>query len=81
MVLVLVAINITLFLGNRSLQVQMQEQQLIINEGIRVSRVNTQLIQAIATLSAQSDDADLRALLAAHGVTFKFNPNPDESSE
>lgn len=80
-VLVLVAINITLFLGNRSLQVQMYGRQQTINGGIQISRFNTQLIQAIATLSAQTDDSALRDLLAAQGVTFTLNRGSDESSQ
>ena len=91
-VLVLVAINITLFLGNRSLQVQLYGRQQTINGSIQISRFNTQLIQAIATLSAQliqaiatlsaqTDDSALRDLLAAHGVTFTLNRGSDESSQ
>ena len=80
-VLIMVGINITLFLGNRSLQVQMHGRQQIINGSIQISRFNTQLIQAIATLSAQTEDTALRDVLAAQGVTFTFNRAADESSE
>lgn len=74
LVLVLVAINITLFLGNRTVQAQAFERQRTINQGLRLSRLNTQLIRALATMSAQRDDQQLRDLLAAHGITFTVNP-------
>ena len=80
-VLVLVAINISLFLDNRKLQLQSLERQQFINQSIRLSRVNAQLIRAIAGVSAQTNDAQLRELLAAHGVTFTVNPQNTESSE
>ena len=81
MVLLLIAVNISLFLDNRELQGQTLERQQFINQSIRLSRVNTQLIRAIAGVSAQTNDAQLRDLLAAHGVTFNLNPDATESSE
>ena len=79
--LLLVAINISLFLDNRKLQLQSLERQQFINQSIRLSRVNAQLIKAIAGVSAQTNDAQLRDLLAAHGVTFTLDPESTESSE
>ena len=52
-------------------------QQQFINESIRLSRVNARLIRALATVSAQTNDMDIRALLAEHGVTFTFNSDQE----
>lgn len=73
--LALVVGNISLFMGNRASQAQVLERQRTINQGIRLSRLNAQLIRSLATLSAQTEDEQIRALLAQHGVTFTFTPN------
>jgi hypothetical protein len=77
-VLIVVFINISLFQGNRSVQAVVLQQQQFINESIRLSRINAQLIRALATLSAQTSDLEIRALLAEHGVTFTFNPDQEQ---
>lgn len=67
--LVLAAVNITLFLGNRDVQAEVLNRQHFVNQSIRLSRLNTQLIRALAALSEQHDDAQIRELLAAHGIS------------
>ena len=69
-----VSLNILLHRTNLSLQEQLADRQQFINESIRLSRFNTELIQALATLAAQSDDPDLRALLSNHGISFTVTP-------
>ena len=73
-----VATNIYLHRTNQQLQEDLAQRQQFINESIRLSRFNTQLIQALATLAAQSDDQAIRNLLATQGITFTVNlPEPD----
>ncbi len=77
LVVLLVTWNITSFVGNRSLQSQALQRQQFINEGIRLSRLNSELVKSLALASAQSADSEIRDRLAAHGITFVFTPAPD----
>jgi hypothetical protein len=72
--LVFVVGNIVLHRTNLDLQEQLAERQQFINESIRLSNFNGQLVQALATLSAQTGDAAIRDLLAGHGINFTVNP-------
>ncbi|MDH3641019.1 MAG: hypothetical protein OES38_02930 [Gammaproteobacteria bacterium] len=72
--------NIVLHRTNLDLQEQLAERQQFINESIRLSNFNGQLVQALATLSAQTGDAAIRDLLAGHGINFTVN-QPAESEE
>jgi hypothetical protein len=80
LVMALVITNIALFLGNRTVQVQAAERQQFINQSIQLSRLNTQLIRALAATSAQTDDEEIRELLASHGVTFTVNPQAGDTT-
>lgn len=72
--LVFVIGNIVLHRTNLGLQEQLAERQQFINESTRLSNFNGQLVQALATLSAQTDDAAIRDLLAGHGINFTVTP-------
>ncbi len=78
--LVFVVGNIVLHRTNLELQESLAQRQQFINESIRLSRFNGQLVQALATLSAQTDDAAIRNLLATHGINFTVNL-PSEIAE
>ena len=78
--LVFVVGNIVLHRTNLGLQDRLAERQQFINESIRLSRFNGELVQALATLSAQTDDAAIRELLASHGINFTVNL-PADSEE
>ena len=77
--LLLLITNIFLSLGNREVQEQVVARQQGINQGVQISRLNSQVIRALATLSARTDDIELKALLSTHGVTFKVDPTTTES--
>lgn len=68
--LVLVVINVILARSNQNLQVEVNARQQYINQTIRISRLNGQVIQALANMSARTGDEQLRQLLAAHGISF-----------
>ncbi len=59
--------------GNRTILSDVNARQQYINQSVQLSRLNTQLIQSLATVSAQTDDQELRRLLSAHGITYKTN--------
>lgn len=72
--LVLVVANIALFLGNRAQQATFNARQQSLNQSIRLARLNAQLIRALASISVQKNDPQLRDLLASHGVTYTVKP-------
>ena len=74
-----VAANIFLHRTNLALQDELAQRQQFINESIRLSRLNGQLVQSLATLAAQSDDQAIRGLLASHGITFTVNLTDDSA--
>ncbi len=68
--LVLVIANVVLSREVMALRDDVSARQQYINQTVRLSRVNVQLIQALANAAARTGDTDLRALLAAHGISF-----------
>jgi hypothetical protein len=66
--------NTSLRTGVRERQVQLAARQQFINESMTLARVNSQLIQTLANMSAQSNDEAIREMLARHGVTFSTPP-------
>ena len=72
--LTLSAVNIWLHQSNLSLQVQVNERQQRINEGVRLSQFNTQFVQALATMAAGTGDQAIANLLATHGITYSVKP-------
>ena len=74
-VLLLVVLNIVLFNNNVELQREANARQQQINGAIRLGGINSQLIQMLATASARDNDAEIRAMLAKHGITYSVNPS------
>ena len=72
--LALSAVNIWLHQSNLSLQVQVNERQQRINEGVRLSQFNTQFVQALATMAAGTGDQAIASLLATHGISYSVRP-------
>ncbi len=68
--LAMVVTTIILTLGNQEMKTEISQRQRIINDGIRLSRLNTQLIQTLAETSAKTGDAALRNLLLSQGIDF-----------
>jgi hypothetical protein len=64
----LVVADLALFERNRALQVQLAARQQQIQRGAQMETLQRELINAIATLAARSDDASLRAILVDHGI-------------
>jgi len=74
--LILVLINISLFMSNRSVQTEVNSRQHYINESIKINRLSNQLIQSLANVSAQTKDDKLKTLLATHGIEFAETSPP-----
>lgn len=72
------SLNLSAQYANQQRQEEVAERQQFINESVQLSQLNTSFIQALAQLSAQTDDANLRRLLNEHGITFTVNPPTEE---
>lgn len=73
--MMLVLVNIIIFSGNRNLQEQVANRNLYIQQSLQLERIYQPLIRGLAELSARTDDAQLRELLASLGITFTVNPS------
>jgi hypothetical protein len=78
--LVLVAFNIATAFANQGLRKEVGERQQYINQSVQLARFNNQLVQGLATLSAQTSDAQLKAVLNKHGVDFTVKPREQAAS-
>lgn len=68
--LVLAITTIVLFNGNRSAQNEFSTRAQYIQQSLQLEPVYQGLIRSLAELSANRNDAQLRDLLAAQGITF-----------
>ena len=73
---ILAAVNVFLSSANRSLQIEANQRQQFINQTGQLSALNNQIINALAGAAAQSNDEDIRAMLASQGIAFTLNPAP-----
>ena len=78
--LILLVINVTLALGNRSLQAEVSSRQATLNAGQGYSQLNQSLVQALAEASVKSGDSQIRGLLASQGITVTVNAAADAAS-
>jgi hypothetical protein len=80
--LALLYVNSGLAGENRDSLREVSERQAYINDTIRFSNFSTQFIQSLAQLAARTGDADLRKVLADHGVTFSLDEeaSPDAAA-
>ena len=82
----LTAVNLVWYFDVSQQQAEVLARQQFINESVPLARVNTQIIQALANLSAQTNDTAIRDMLGRHGVTFTVNetssaPNAEAEAE
>lgn len=59
--------------GNRDLQRDVSRRQQEVNQALQLQPLNNQLIQTLAVLSVQRNDAQLAKVLADHGITVQAN--------
>jgi hypothetical protein len=67
--LVLIVANMTLFLGNRDKQININSRQQYIQESLVLENLNRDIVNALANLAVRNKDAQLIDLLTAHGIT------------
>jgi len=67
--LLMVLVNSWLILSNQSIRSDVGVRQQYINESIQLSRVNQELISALANAVGRNNNAAIRDLLAQNGIT------------
>ena len=75
----LVLINEILASGNESIRARATGRQQFINQSVGLSRLHGEIVQALAALSIDKGDKDLRDVLALHGISFTTNTGRSES--
>ncbi len=70
LVLLLSISTVALSIANQSAQARLDVRQQYINQSIKLSRLNSQLIQELANVSAQTGDQQIRIILSSHGISF-----------
>jgi len=79
--LVLALIDVAMTSSVRELQTDVGHRQQYLNQSVALGRLNSQIIQTLAKLSAQSNDEAIRSMLAKNGVTFKLNAPRDNGKQ
>jgi allophanate hydrolase subunit 1 len=74
--LILVFVNMFLLVGNQSLQRSVAERQQFIMQSIQAQAGAREVIAAVANLAVRTDDEQLKALLAKHGITVSIKSAP-----
>ena len=74
LIVVLVIANIVLILSNRSVQSEVQRNTQFIAQTAQLEVLYREIVKALADLSVKNQDAELRGLLANHGITVTVNP-------
>lgn len=73
--------NLVIGQANQQLEQRVNEQQRVINDGLRLGRLHAHLVQSLANAAVQTDDAAIRDLLSSHGITYTVNrPAPKGGS-
>jgi hypothetical protein len=72
--LILVIVNAGLTLRNQSIQVDINQRQQVINQGLQFARIRQVLAQYIANVATAKKDADLSEILTRHGITLAAPP-------
>ena len=72
--LVLVIVNAGLVVRNQTLQLEVNQRQEVINQGLEFARIRQTLAQFLGNLAIAKGDHDLTDLLTRHGIAVTANP-------
>ena len=70
---VLVLTNVLLFKSNQTLNAEVTNRGQYIQQSVQLEPLYQQIIKALAELAVNNNDAQLRDLLNAQGITFSQN--------
>ncbi len=68
--MVVLFLNVRLAGENRAKLQEVTERQQFLSQTVGISQFSTQFIKGLARVAAETDDADIRRVLADHGITF-----------
>lgn len=69
-------LNMTLYTGNQSLQVQVSQRAQYIQQSVQLQGLYRQIVGALAELSVRNKDPQLRAVLARQGINVTAGSQP-----
>ncbi len=69
--LALLVTNVAYINGDRRIQEEINQRQVMINRATSLNQLNQGLVQALAEAAANKGDTDIRGLLASQGITLK----------
>lgn len=72
--LILAAVDVALVPGNRTLQRDVAARQQFVQESVQLEGLYREIVNALANLAARNNDAEVREMLARHGITYTVNP-------
>ena len=78
---VLVVANMTMFVNNRATQAEVNARAQFLQQTVQLDALYREMVKALADLSVKNQDKDLRALLAAHGITVNVPTPPSPAPE
>jgi hypothetical protein len=78
---ILVLVNGYLFMGNQTLQTQLNQAQGFINQSTRLAQIHEGLVRGLAVAAEGRNDEAIRELLAQHGIKATLNTPPAQSGQ
>lgn len=73
-ILLWVAVNIVIAVGNQSIQTEVAERQQEITQTIQLETLHRQLIAVLAEMALKTNDEELKKILAESGFQFDAAP-------
>lgn len=77
--LLLVVVNAVLVVRNQSIQVEVNDRQQVINQGLQLARLRQVLAQSLGNLALAKQDREISDMLARHGISVTAGPMPAPS--
>lgn len=71
--LVLLAAIVWLTHANQSARADISLRQQYVQQSVQLEGLYREIIRALAELSARNNDADVKTMLAKHGITYTLN--------
>lgn len=72
--LILLVTNAFLLHGNRGLQREVASRQQYVQQSVQLEGLYREIVRSLAELAARNNDADVRAMLSKHGISYTVNP-------
>lgn len=77
--LILLALNGYLVRDNRAVQREVAARQQFVQQSVQLEGLYREIVRALAELAARNNDADVRAMLGRHGISYTVNPSATPS--